>query len=199
MEPQAAAALPATGSSAEGPETILYVYHGAMEDKEFEFTFTVPVPSDDTTSFAAALHAAVTANVEEASSTLLDSVQPVMCVACGATEAIKLQHNLMYFDDVVPRRVEDLPQPLCGGAKCAREAHEAVQRDLKEASRLMAASGKQVKKPKTLSACVGCGAVTEKLMQCGRCKVARYCSGACQKQHWPTHKPFCLPAQAAAA
>jgi len=33
-----------------------------------------------------------------------------------------------------------------------------------------------------------------KLLDCGRCKQAHYCSAACQKAHWPTHKPSCKKA-----
>ncbi|KIY63297.1 hypothetical protein CYLTODRAFT_360210 [Cylindrobasidium torrendii FP15055 ss-10] len=29
------------------------------------------------------------------------------------------------------------------------------------------------------------------LMQCGKCKVVRYCSGQCQKDDWKRHKTFC--------
>jgi hypothetical protein len=187
---------------AEEPDSskLLYVYHGAIEDKEFEFSFDVPVPADPT-HFSSALHAAVTAAVEEASSAILDSVQPLMCAGCGAKEAIRLQHNLMYFDEVVPRRVEDLPQPLCGAARCARDAAEAVKRDLQAAARLLGKDkpSAALAKTKNLSACLACGTVTEKLMQCSRCKVARYCSGSCQKSHWPEHKGQCIPLTTAAS
>lgn len=29
------------------------------------------------------------------------------------------------------------------------------------------------------------------LMKCSRCLVGRYCSKACQKQHWKDHKVYC--------
>ena len=30
------------------------------------------------------------------------------------------------------------------------------------------------------------------LKRCKQCHMFYYCSAACQKQHWPTHKPYCL-------
>ncbi len=42
--------------------------------------------------------------------------------------------------------------------------------------------------------CASCG-ITQgdhiKLMKCTACKLARYCSIACQKEHWPKHKRQC--------
>jgi hypothetical protein len=35
--------------------------------------------------------------------------------------------------------------------------------------------------------------------RCARCKTARYCSAACQRAHWATHKPDCARIAAAAA
>ena len=31
-----------------------------------------------------------------------------------------------------------------------------------------------------------------KLMQCGRCHIAKYCTPDCQKVHWPEHKMNCI-------
>jgi hypothetical protein len=44
----------------------------------------------------------------------------------------------------------------------------------------------------------GC-AVAIALERCAGCRVARYCSVACQKAHWRVHKPACKQAQAALA
>jgi hypothetical protein len=32
---------------------------------------------------------------------------------------------------------------------------------------------------------------TKKLLQCGGCKEAQYCSRDCQTKHWSEHKPAC--------
>eukprot|EP00884_Botryococcus_braunii_P019941 jgi/Botrbrau1/6630/Bobra.104_2s0017.1 len=42
------------------------------------------------------------------------------------------------------------------------------------------------------NACAQCGTSPGKLV-CTRCRGARYCSATCQKQHWKTHKPQCIP------
>lgn len=41
-----------------------------------------------------------------------------------------------------------------------------------------------------LTACASC-ATTDNLKHCARCKNVSYCSKACQRAHWQTHKPSC--------
>ena len=45
--------------------------------------------------------------------------------------------------------------------------------------------------------CPQCGAAATKA--CSRCKKQRYCSAACQKAHWPTHKLTCRKPETGAA
>ena len=179
----------------EDVSAVLYVYHAAIDDKEFEFSIDVPSTAEAAQQLDA-MHRAVTSAVDEASSAVLDSVQPVACVSCSKP-AVKLQHNLMYFDEAVPRRVEDIPQPLCSSVRCARDAAVSMKRDLKAASALQHGTNPHLRQsePKNLSSCAACGTTTEKLLQCSRCKVARYCSQQCQKNHWAQHKPLCIPPQ----
>ncbi len=46
--------------------------------------------------------------------------------------------------------------------------------------------------------CAQCGTMAGKLMACTRCRAASYCSGRCQKLHYPAHKAGCRAAAAAA-
>jgi hypothetical protein len=40
--------------------------------------------------------------------------------------------------------------------------------------------------------CVCCGGLGKpKLLVCGACKGAKYCSAGCQKEDWKKHKPVC--------
>lgn len=45
--------------------------------------------------------------------------------------------------------------------------------------------------PKMREPCAHCGRGVEKLLTCGRCKQAKYCGAACQRQAWPSHKSKC--------
>jgi hypothetical protein len=42
-----------------------------------------------------------------------------------------------------------------------------------------------------LKYCEGCGLQALKMKKCGGCRAVRYCSEACQRQHWRAHKVDC--------
>jgi hypothetical protein len=44
---------------------------------------------------------------------------------------------------------------------------------------------------KPSSVCASCGQARASFKKCGRCKMVKYCSEACQRAHWPSHKPLC--------
>jgi hypothetical protein len=46
--------------------------------------------------------------------------------------------------------------------------------------------------PVVVVGCAQCGTEAVKLMVCTRCRAASYCSGKCQKLHYPAHKAGCL-------
>jgi hypothetical protein len=52
------------------------------------------------------------------------------------------------------------------------------------------------KPPSLAPTCTACGNTQgvdwPNLKQCGSCHVVQYCSKACQKRHWPTHKTDCV-------
>ena len=54
-------------------------------------------------------------------------------------------------------------------------------------------SAKQDTSNGMMSGCASCGAEGDdiQLMTCAACKSARYCSVACQRNHWPKHKKAC--------
>uniref|UniRef100_A0A7S0R3V4 MYND-type domain-containing protein n=1 Tax=Chlamydomonas leiostraca TaxID=1034604 RepID=A0A7S0R3V4_9CHLO len=41
------------------------------------------------------------------------------------------------------------------------------------------------------ASCAACGAQPDKLQQCARCKVVKYCGRDCQTRDWPNHKLMC--------
>jgi splicing suppressor protein 51 len=80
----------------------------------------------------------------------------------------------------------------------AKSTPEEIELDLKikRVAEVRRAGRAAIKAWKPLpSACLGCfkiGSTADgTLMQCSRCKVIKYCSGACQKAHWPKHKESC--------
>ena len=48
--------------------------------------------------------------------------------------------------------------------------------------------------PAATAGCAQCGTTAGKLMACTRCRAASYCSGKCQKLHYPAHKAGCRAA-----
>jgi hypothetical protein len=45
--------------------------------------------------------------------------------------------------------------------------------------------------PRTTRECCHCSASGYKYKKCAKCRLAFYCSPACQIKHWPTHKETC--------
>ena len=46
-------------------------------------------------------------------------------------------------------------------------------------------------KPAFVIDCSSCGKPDKKMMRCNRCKMCWYCSPACQREHWASHKKTC--------
>ena len=97
----------------------------------------------------------------------------------------------MLFADVEPPRVEDILSPVCGLAQCTQAASGEIEMALAQKHAL---SGLAPQVGDFLLQCDNCSKVAtaeSPLMQCSRCKSARYCCGACLKAHWPKHKAAC--------
>ncbi|KAJ6558131.1 ankyrin repeat-containing domain protein [Mycena capillaripes] len=47
--------------------------------------------------------------------------------------------------------------------------------------------------PRAEKCCDMCGKLEPSLKNCGRCRIARYCSSDCQAKAWPIHKKTCQP------
>ncbi|KAJ7912521.1 hypothetical protein B0H13DRAFT_2007055 [Mycena leptocephala] len=45
--------------------------------------------------------------------------------------------------------------------------------------------------PREVKCCDKCGSSVSSLKNCGRCRIARYCSAECQRNAWPSHKKTC--------
>ncbi|KAJ7911586.1 hypothetical protein B0H13DRAFT_2009257 [Mycena leptocephala] len=45
--------------------------------------------------------------------------------------------------------------------------------------------------PREEKCCNMCGVSASSLKNCGRCRIARYCSADCQRNAWPSHKKTC--------
>jgi hypothetical protein len=50
---------------------------------------------------------------------------------------------------------------------------------------------RETKTNQKTSKCASCGTSGMKLFRCTKCRVATYCSSACQKKDWPQHKKMC--------
>eukprot|EP00594_Rhizosolenia_setigera_P013055 CAMPEP_0178956732 /NCGR_PEP_ID=MMETSP0789-20121207/10453_1 /TAXON_ID=3005 /ORGANISM="Rhizosolenia setigera, Strain CCMP 1694" /LENGTH=503 /DNA_ID=CAMNT_0020638765 /DNA_START=139 /DNA_END=1650 /DNA_ORIENTATION=- len=53
----------------------------------------------------------------------------------------------------------------------------------------------EVRAPPIPKSCAGCKSVSVDCQKCVACKSVHYCSVACQREHWPIHRPQCLRAQ----
>lgn len=46
-----------------------------------------------------------------------------------------------------------------------------------------------------LRLCGSCGVAKQSMAKCSGCKVVNYCTSACQRSHWESHKTICKAAQ----
>ncbi|KAJ7876616.1 hypothetical protein B0H13DRAFT_2668595 [Mycena leptocephala] len=76
------------------------------------------------------------------------------------------------------------------------EVEHTVHPDIKKYHKYYSTSPKDLREVRAQGkhACAVCGNVEHELRRCGKCKHASYCSKACQKADWSTHKFACSAA-----
>lgn len=159
----------------------LYTYHAAIDDKEFEF----PVEIDDDSETS--VKSKIDFILQEAGPTMLQQFPHAKCSVCEKRPATRLVHHPMVFDAVVPPRIEDIPQLVCSQVECFHASNKDVNDAMKHV--YPDAQAQQI--------CFYCrsrgsgDAAEKKLLQCSRCKEAKYCNVTCQKADWPMHKQVC--------
>ncbi|CUG92532.1 MYND finger domain-like protein, putative [Bodo saltans] len=163
----------------------LYTYHAAVDDKEFEF----PVEIEDDSE--ASVRNKIDFILQEAGPTMLQQFPGAKCCICEKRVATRLVHHPMVFDNVVPPRIEDIPQLVCSQADC----FIASNKDVKEAMKQIYPNVEQQQICNHCRTRGGADGSSKKLLQCSRCKEAKYCNAVCQKADWPTHKQVCRAPQ----
>jgi hypothetical protein len=153
-----------------------YHYRASVKGKEFEFDIEIP-PNESNP------HTCIARSVSAASPSMFKQVQPQTCVGCGKP-AKQFQHNMNFWENCDPMHVEDMPQAVCGESQCIYIANQEMREGMERHG---------IYPQKTKAGCSFCNAVADTMMQCSRCKAARYCGPQCQRAHWPTHKPTCSP------
>jgi hypothetical protein len=168
---------------------VLHIYHAEVAGKAFDTELDIPDP-DDATSFTFALRA----HIDETHEAIFDHVKKgLRCDSCGVRDATTFIHHPMLFSHADPPRVEDILSPVCGRADCSRHAKDEIEMAL---ARSEVFSGLSPKVGQVLVGCENCvkqETPGDKLLQCSRCKWAKYCSTTCQRAHWPKHKSVCKP------
>ncbi|KAG7439536.1 uncharacterized protein BT62DRAFT_700288 [Guyanagaster necrorhizus] len=117
-----------------------------------------------------------------------DRYGEVPLLGCFQTNGIGAIDLLMEFGADIDIADADGVKPREFQLKCGPEVTAAVQRWLRKRS------GDE--KPMDSKACEFCkkpGGDGVQLRLCSKCQTTRYCSTACQRSHWPTHKPLCQP------
>lgn len=88
-----------------------------------------------------------------------------------------------------------LPEWRLVEEKSAHDQYDFVEKELRNSATFTHALGglvREVIKPFVLNECIVCPA-NEQLKCCVRCKSVKYCSVACQKKDWVSHKKVCEP------
>lgn len=122
---------------------------------------------------------------------------------------------LSFLDQLKPETIMTMPDAQVRDALCrinridnkGLPGHETSRKDLIDATlrraALMRRQARQMRRHGTdqggntiiTAACVACGQTSASMAMCSRCQTVSYCSRACQKKHYKTHRAFCHAAR----
>ncbi|KAF7290580.1 hypothetical protein MIND_01298100 [Mycena indigotica] len=168
---------------------------------QFLFSKGLPVDIADITGFTALDHACMAQqSLEDLARVLLvNGADPNHQDRYGASieTAIfgAMQHNhvgtvdalMEYGADIDLKDADDCSPRDCFGS-CGPQITATITKWIRKRS------GEEA--PREVKGCDYCGkpwSEESPLKNCGRCRIARYCSPQCQKNSWPKHKKTCAP------
>jgi hypothetical protein len=112
------------------------------------------------------------------------SVARLSCV-CRSTRSLSLDEELWKHACIVEYRTPDAVGQETNGPSAAVSPPSSPV--------LSPVASHPTMTPSSAPCCSVCGAREATLRRCSCCKAARYCSVACQRQHWHQHKHNCRP------
>ena len=99
------------------------------------------------------------------------------------------------FSDPNNLSVDAYCVPHCGAPKCELTAAQIAQAFATQRNSLLHKDCPE-KQSSIVHECHNCGkAQSQQKLVCAQCNLTFYCNRACQRKHWPTHKPFCKASQ----
>ena len=118
------------------------------------------------------------------------------CVSCHKVPARLFEiMTLGSFSNPNNLRVKAFCVPHCGEPKCEFTAKQVGQSFATQCNNVLHEDCPE-KQSSITQHCHKCGKVQpEQKLVCAQCNVAFYCNKACQRKHWPKHKPVCKASQ----
>eukprot|EP00796_Vickermania_ingenoplastis_P001143 gene1143-672_t len=149
---------------------VLYAYHATLEESEFSLNLDINTTSPSATDQD------IRMTLDEVSEPMLQHVKAAYakrvgdgglaeaelpCASCRTAPATRLVHHLLFFPQVDPPRVEDLPTPVCPSAACEALCNQRHWMELEEAHEMdLQSSSSAAPTPTGEAAAPGRGAET---------------------------------------